>query len=186
MRILLVILSLALATHANAKERFNSWTVWQTENEHCRGYNKVKGENKALLDDDFKISNKRQLDVYVFVAMTNKGQKNRAYGGIALQGPKVTKSGSSKKEQYYTFTDKIYFTVDGGEHYYLDKSKNGVAAFLQEKEHEEVIVAMKRGSKGSIFGKLKTIDGEIVKFTSKVDLRGFTNAFNAFIDCTNK
>lgn len=103
-----------------------------------------------------------------------------------MQGPKVTKSGSSKKEQYYTFTDKIYFTVDGGEHYYLDKSKNGVAAFLQEKEQEEVIVAMKRGSKGSIFGKLKTIDGETVKFTSKVDLRGFTKAFNAFIDCTNK
>ena len=68
----------------------------------------------------------------------------------------------------------------------MDKSKNGVAAFLQEKEQEEVIVAMKRGSKGSIFGKLKTIDGETVKFTSKVDLRGFTKAFNAFIDCTNK
>jgi len=74
-RILLVILSLVLATNANAKERFNSWTVWQTENEQCRGYNKVKVGNKALLDDDFKISNKRQLDVYVFVAMTNKAKR---------------------------------------------------------------------------------------------------------------
>ena len=45
---------------------------------------------------------------------------------------------------------------------------------------------MKRGSKGSIFGNLKTIDGQIVKFTSKVDLRGFTKAFNIFINCTRK
>ncbi len=34
--------------------------------------------------------------------------------------------------------------------------------YQEQQEQEEVVFAMKRGSKGSIFGNLKTIDSQIV------------------------
>ena len=183
MRTLLTIFFIIFASQLGAKETFNTWTFWQKDTK-CRLFNYKTNTNRASLDDAYIITNDRQRDVYVFVAFTNRGTAE-TFGGVAVRGPQVTKSGSSKKEHYYKIGGDMFISIDGSDYYALEVAGD-ISTFWSAQDGPEIVSAMKRGSKAEIVGKLKTFDDEIVEFSSAVDLKGFTRAFNAFTNCTNK
>ena len=179
MRTVLTIFFIIFASQLGAKETFKSWTFWQKDTK-CRLFNYKTNTNRASLDDAFIIKNDILRDVYVFVAITSKGTPE-AFGGVAVQGPKVAKSG----EHYYKHAGDIFISIDGGDYYAVEVT-NDISAFWSFQDGPEIVSSMKRGSKAEIVGKLETNDGEIVEFSSAVDLKGFTKAFNAFTNCVNK